>query len=449
MNSPSSQENSHPSAPPPNVSARRFARLLTNMALASAAGLAALALSEAALALFPIVSPAIETLRAQRIKLCQFERAARAGREAYQSLFMTDPELGYRIRPDFVTGRKRVGSSWVEIKTDSCGFFNQDYDASHPCDVACVGDSFVAPPWPNILQDISKLRVAGFGVPAYSPPQYSIVVRRYALPLRPKVLLYCLYVNDAVESARFEDWKRSGLDWFTFRGRDWFGITPSHPGRMLVEEWLLRCSRIYALWRFAGARNAGERISITAHPIPYKTDKFSLVFDRASFTTLTDVQTDMVKRGLAIVRDSLDEARQLCEAANVRMIVLFLPPKELVHFEALKARAKPDDPIGNLPAFYLALQQICALLQIECCDLTDSFRGEVTRTGKALYGEVDIHWDEDGMNQMARTAAAILAASGQFRGKTKWTEPAPPIMGRRAVGRKFIAPTSVGVLNRP
>ena len=396
--------------------ARRLAQVLTNTALACTAAILTFVVAEVILAIFPIVSGSTETLRSQKVKLCQYERAARSGREWYQSILIADPELGYRIRPNFTMLQKRPSDSTiVETKTDSDGFLNYDYDSSHPCDVACVGDSFVAPPWPNILQSITGLKVAGFGVPAYSPPQYTIVVGRYAVKMKPKVLFYCIYVNDAVESVGYDDWKKSGMDWFTFKGSAWFGFSSGHTGQLFVRECLLRFSRIYTLLDFSAFRRTSERMPITAHPISYKTAKFNLVFDRGSFTVLTDMKNDAVKRGITLIRDSLEQANRFCRQTNVQMIVLLLPPKELVHYEALKERTTADDPIENLPEFYMALQKTCDDLYLECHDVTQRFREEAAKTGKALYGEVDIHWDEDGMKLMAQIASEILAQSGAFR----------------------------------
>jgi len=400
--------------------ARYLSRPMTNLALACTAALLALLVGELFLALFPIVSNRIETLREQKTKLYQFERISHWGREWYQSILTTDPQLGYKQRPNFVTTRIRpTDHAKFEIRTDAWGFFNPDCDSSEPYDVACVGDSFAAVPWSAILQDKTGLRVASFGVPAYSPPQYTIVVRRYAVKLKPKVLLYCLYVNDAVESVGYEEWKKSGMDWFTFKGAAWFGFRSPHTGRLLVKEYLLRVSRIYTLLDFATFRPTDELMPITAHPISYKTEKLNIVFDRASFTVLTDMKSDVVKRGINIIRDNLEQASGFCQESNVRMIVLLLPPKELVHYAALKERAKPDDPIENLPEFYRVLRKTCEGLHLECYDLTDRFADEAARTEKAFYRDVDIHWDDDGLNLMAEIVADILAASGAFGSKLK------------------------------
>lgn len=397
--------------------AGRAHRVLTNLALACTVSLGTVVVAELILAVFPIVGSGTEMLRRQKIRLCQFERATRSGREWYQSTLMLDPVLGYRQRPNYLVAPEYGGTSGtIGLRTDSMGFFNNDYDSSHPCDVACVGDSFVAQPWPILLGQRTGLRVAGFAVPAYAPPQYTILVKDYALKLKPRVLLYCLYVNDGIESVGYEDWKKSGMDWFSFKGSAWFGFPSQHDGRLLVREYLLRCSRVYTLIDLAVARPRDDAMPIRAHSISYQTDKFSLVFDRASFTVMTDLKSDVIRRGMTIIRASLDEAARACRDANVTMIVLLLPPKELVHDEALKARVRPEDPVDNMREFYQALAAMSDSLHLKYYDVTDRFRAEAAKTGKALYNEVDIHWDGDGVDLIVEIVADILKSLGEFNG---------------------------------
>jgi len=401
-------------------SARHLIRLLTNSALACVVTFGTLFVVEVMLAFLPIVSSGVETLRDQKIKLIRYELALRSGRKEYESALMTDPELGYKHRPNFVLKVKGLTDSTAkELRTDAWGFFNHDYDSSRPCDVAVVGDSFAAQTWCLNLAEKTGLRVACLGMPGYGPPQYTVVTKRYAVKLKPKVLFYCIYVNDAVDASHYEAWKNSGVDWFTFQGSSWFGFPNAHSARLLVEKYLLSVSRVFTLLDLSGLQNKDKDILVTAHPIPYKTDQFDLVFDRVSFVALSNVGDLTVKRGLDVTRGCLEQAAMVCRENNVKIIVLLFPPKELVHYEALKKRTKPEDHVEHLPEFYQTLGKLCEDLHLNYYDLTERFRQAVAKTGKAYYGQVDCHWDKDGMDLMVEIAADILAQSGEFKGRMK------------------------------
>ena len=399
--------------------AGRLAGLLNGSAVAATATILTFIVVELVLALFPVLTRHVEIFRDQKLKLYEFERAEKEGREFYQSFLTPDPELGYRQKPNVVMipARPTVGESGDpaagEVRTDRWGFLNADLDPSQPYDVACVGDSFVVTGWTLLLREKTGLRLANFGVPSYAPPQYSIVLRRYALKLKPKVILYCLYMNDALESVAYEQWKKSGMDWFRFKGGLWFGPRTPHAGRLLVQECLLRYSRVYSLIDFLTLRETSELMPVKANPVPYKTDNFTLVFDRRSYTGVTNLESEAVRHGIQSIRASLEDAKRSCHDADTDLLVLLLPPKELVHYEGLKEVALEGDPIENLPNFHRALEEICEQLGLKCYDLTDRFREEVEKTGKAFYQEVDIHWNDDGVRLMAEIAAEVLADSGK------------------------------------
>jgi hypothetical protein len=401
--------------------ARFLLRVLTNTALALTAALLMLLVAELILARFPIVSPSLEFLRAKKAEVIRHEIAVRTGKGWYESFLMSDPELAYKHRPNFQNRPEDLSNLPTRgFKTDHAGFFNEDSASSQPFDVACIGDSFVFVQWSDILREKTGLRVGNFGVMGYSPPQYTIVLKRYVLKLKPKAVFYCIYANDAFEAAEYEEWKKSGTDWFTFQRGAWFGYLSSHIGRLFVKEHLLRFSRIYALLDLALIhRRQSPLAGLAARSIPSQSGNLNLVFERGFFIGLTDMKNEKVQRGLMLIRDSLAEAGRLCREANVRLIVILIPPKELVHYDTLRSLARPDDPIGNLPEFYRALREICGALNLEFYDVTERFREESAKSGKAFYKALDVHWDKEGRELMAQIAAEILASSGDFGHKSK------------------------------
>ncbi len=86
----------------------------------------------------------------------------------------------------------------------------------------------------------------------HCPPQYNIALREHALPLRPRWVLYAVYENDFLETMDYEDWARSGLDWFAFHSGVWAGPAGVPGG---TERWFRSNLRgLYSVYRMAIAR---------------------------------------------------------------------------------------------------------------------------------------------------------------------------------------------------
>ncbi len=61
------------------------------------------------------------------------------------------------------------------------------------------------------LETISGLKVANLGVAGYGPFQYLEVLKRYALPLKPKYALFVFYAGNDIEDMRsYRKWETEG-----------------------------------------------------------------------------------------------------------------------------------------------------------------------------------------------------------------------------------------------
>src|SRR5688572_22379452 len=134
-----------------------------------------------------------------------------------------DPELLFRRQPSgHYRGTMSGGDlSYVfdvpdpdeldyDVQYDSRGFRNTEEFTS--ADVVVIGDSFVEGtyvPQDELISGVMAQRlgqrVANFGVIAYGPQQELAVLRRYALPLDPRTVVWVFFEgNDLKDALRYE-----------------------------------------------------------------------------------------------------------------------------------------------------------------------------------------------------------------------------------------------------
>ena len=372
---------------------------------------------ELLLALFPSLAPGLTTYRLQQITEQRDRLINHRASEAYQSLQETDPVLGFKALPnakaqvDYIVGEGGKPEKTF-LETDAWGFFNPDLDPSRPYDVAVVGDSYVMSPWTGVMARETGLRVANLGRARYCPPQYTEVVKRYALKLRPRVILYCLYLNDASESDDYLNWLASGQDWFTHKGGYWFGIRDARPGRAILRHDLTRVSHLYSLPGLMAFKARLKAEGVVADKLEYRRDQIKLNFDPNSYTALSDPARPDVQRGLAQIRASLAQAADLCTSAGVQLVVVLMPCKELVYDQAVAEVAPPGAPLGNIAALYQAYRTMAETLGLQVFDLAPNFRQAAAASAEPLYWQDDTHWNPRGTELMAHEGAAILHQLG-------------------------------------
>src|SRR5262249_54586850 len=114
------------------------------------------------------------------------------------------PFQGYMYSPVYGVN---VPVMSVHLTTDKNGFIHNNQAPERP-DIAVIGDSFVADAldesdtFGRRLERISGLRVANLGVAGYGPFQYLEVLKRYALPLKPKYAFFVFYAGNDIENTR-------------------------------------------------------------------------------------------------------------------------------------------------------------------------------------------------------------------------------------------------------
>jgi lysophospholipase L1-like esterase len=96
------------------------------------------------------------------------------------------------------------------VRMDDAGFCNPEVDAyaAAKLDVAALGDSLtfcttVRPEdtWPSVLQRRTGLRTYNFGVPARGPYEYLQILKTFALPKSPRVVVLDVYEGNDLRDA--------------------------------------------------------------------------------------------------------------------------------------------------------------------------------------------------------------------------------------------------------
>jgi len=111
--------------------------------------------------------------------------------------------------------RQPPGMARWGFPTNSHGHFDEEFTAKEPGErlVACIGDSFSFSAVPHYWHYtticerlLAGTRVDNFGVPGVGPPEYEVLLRTEALPLRPDLVVIAIFVgNDVMFSGAGDD----------------------------------------------------------------------------------------------------------------------------------------------------------------------------------------------------------------------------------------------------
>ncbi|MBI3780349.1 MAG: hypothetical protein HY278_04720, partial [candidate division NC10 bacterium] len=132
-----------------------------------------------------------------------------------------DPTLAYKVKPNTDVLIEGHPDYRYHVKTylnfPDAGF--RGNVVARPLVGIALGDSFTfgqgveaEEAWPEQLSQLAGRNFANLGVFGYGPPQYTRVLKRYGLPLGPKIVLYAIYPhNDLADAVHFVRWQREGI----------------------------------------------------------------------------------------------------------------------------------------------------------------------------------------------------------------------------------------------
>ncbi len=367
-----------------------FRDLVPKIVLLVASALLSLSLAEAVFWVFPGLLP-----EGTQAKL---HWAGQTGR-IYGSR-SADPHFGYlptppgSIHPDSATSEARPppaeelwGDRNIEPWPDQA-------------DIVVVGNSMAysqevdrEEAWTNLLdRALPRSRVVTLGLIGGAPQQYLRIYESFGTPLRPKVLLFCLFPgNDPADALAFDAWLRSDreLDYPTLRGSGYRSASKGWAHR------ILRKSRLFALvdelrmsyrdGNLFGGKTlhlaSGERVQLVSR-----------------FLRGAAWRARPSREEFQMVMEILEETRRSAEARGTKCVVLLFPTKEEIYLPGLEE---------NVPSLTGPFASKLAERGFSFLDLSPVFRERAT-DGRALYFEVDGHPNRLGYALVAEAVLAYL-----------------------------------------
>lgn len=335
------------------------------------------------------------------------------GREWFdRSGYVRDPELGYRReahyreRGSFVRGN--IGEALClpanppepfDLRYDHRGFRNDtDMDRA---DVVVIGDSYVeAPMLPGaslLTTELShrlQTSVANLGISGYGPEQELVVLKRYALGLHPKTIVWVFFEGNDLYQLDPEDQESAGSpDVWAAHDEYWM--------RSLTRNLLLRsrtalrgCVPHPDYLRLRGTFQDAE-------------GKETVLYFWERLAPLKPTDRLRLDRLRSILAEAYDVSRQ----RGIRLVVAFAPVKHRVHqglenFEPLTEEMR-EWPLNDLPNEVEAM--LSALTpEIEFIDLTLPLR-EAAARGGLTYLPDDTHWTAEGQRVAGEAIHHLLA----------------------------------------
>ena len=297
---------------------------------------------------------------------------------AIQPYLQLDSRIGFTWNTDVSADRGIVfevaDAEFEPLSTDSQGFINSPdaivaRAAGQPVDIVGLGDSFVEHAAHSFYTLFAAEGFAYYSLAIHrqSPPQYNTILEDRALPLEPNWIVYGLFENDFLETEDFDDWKKSGLDWFTFHSGTWCGapLAQTALGRFKNDH-----LRGYdGLAQTMRSRYRGEKMSVSG-PTSHQVSR---------------------------VREELHRAAQLAEVAGARLLLLLIPSRVSV-IEVPTAEAHAYD----------ALLDRLASTTTTVIDLRETFRAHANPA--SLFYELDGHWNRTGIEVAGRAILRELNA---------------------------------------
>lgn len=337
------------------------------------------------------------------------------GREWFdRSGYVRDPELGYRReahhREQGVFVRGNIGEALClpanppepfDLRYDHRGFRN-DIDMDQ-ADVVVVGDSYVESPMlpgPRLLTTELGHRlqasVANLGVSGYGPEQELVVLKRYALTLQPKTIVWIFFEGNDLSQLDPEEQEERGISDISAAHEDYWMQSLTRNLLHLSRKALRGCVPHSAYSRLRGIfHEAGGKETVLY------------------FWEKSPALTPMDRLRLDRLRSILAAANDVSRQRGIRLMVAFAPVKHRVHlgldnFEPLTEEMR-HWPLNDLPS------QVASILkdltpEVEFLDLTPPLR-EAAAQGWLTYLPDDTHWTAEGQRVAGEAIHHFLSIS--------------------------------------
>jgi hypothetical protein len=309
-----------------------------------------------------------------------------------ESFLSPDPELIFKIKPNqnFLVKHPDYTMRVVtHLNLPDIGFRGGSLGGA-PWAVA-VGDSFTFGQgvdhdgiWTSLLAKSLGRDVINFGVPAQGPAQYTRILKRYALPMHPRLALYGFYFNDLDSAVRFRRIKR--------------GIPV---GRYLREN-----SVVYNLIHGVPQPAAQEQVF-------FKADGVEFSLDPDGLRRNLERQTEKFDDRWTAVSHEVDDGIKASAEAGVTFVLFYFPSRWEVYWDQINKQLEFPSKL-DIDRLRRQVVEYCATKKILCLDLTAPLKRAASQN-QQLYFRTDGHWNQEGHRVVAQAMRQFLTAAGVAR----------------------------------
>jgi hypothetical protein len=294
-----------------------------------------------------------------------------------------------------------------DVQYDSRGFRNDHEISQAP--IVVIGDSMVE--WGLVPQEALtstrlsqglQVQVANLGQPAYGPQQELVVLRKWGLALRPKIVLWFFFEgNDLLDVQRYESftehWDALSKDFHSFKRRSF------------TSNALTLLEGIAAIKHRTDGEEARRR---SCRFVRGRTDDDKTLYFGYEGLPLSEKNLASLDTAQKIFFD----AQTLSQNTGVKLLFVFIPIKFRVYHEFCKF---PDDGYGkkwqpnDLPS---RLETWHKAQGFPYLDLTAALR-TAAANGELVYFSDDGHLNAKGHEVAAETIASFLETHGWLEDK--------------------------------
>jgi len=318
---------------------------------------------------------------------------------------------------------------------DQWGFRNRGVPDT--VDIVAVGDSHtygntarMVESWPYVLGQLTGRSVYDMALGGYGPNQYFYLSNTKALSLKPRMIIWGLYMGDDFEGAYSMTY---GLDhWAYLRALPaqkvdpdvWEEIPHSSPSwHKRIRVWLSRHSVVYQLvfhtsigGRLKGdvqIRNAAQLYPGLATSLVVPEKNIFEAFRPIGILKGLDQENPSVREGMRITFELLKEMNETCRQNHIQFVVVVIPTKEMVFSDYLEHNPKIplDDVIDKLLVNERsALQQTFKFLTDSNIAYVDPLPILKRSVSEGLYASSagDMHPNKNGYHVIAEAVADAL-----------------------------------------
>ncbi len=289
-----------------------------------------------------------------------------------------------------------------DLTYDKNGFRNEKDLAR--ADIAVIGDSYIESqmmPGAQLvttrLAELTKQTVANFGQSGYGPQQELVVLKRYAIPLHPKTVVWVFYEGNDLLDARDYMNRREALN-ATWGRVDSFWYRSFAKNSLI---WLIGTLQSCVL-------NPDEKLRITRTTVVDSSGKPQQLYVKG-LSVSVNLSTEELN-GLQETAAILEEAYRLVQQEGQRFVVVFAPHAyrvygEITHFQGVSGGAIWPK-VNNLPDHLRRILRDISP-EIDYLDLTPALQSAARKNALVFFPD-DTHWTAEGHRVVAAALAETL-----------------------------------------